>query len=210
MKPNLFRSVSDALANRFPLIPRIRTSFITLILLCLTEILVSFFNPNGVYVPVKAEINSSFAKNGRVKYDSNYLTPGGLLNIPNPGLADRFFMADSSTDLDFLTILFIMVFSLIVIATIPKLKQETIFKKDISMAIRLTGYLVLFHALIRGYQTVVYIPERVSGITNHSFVISHGSPIIIWTEGYIALMIIAMAGMYKRGWTLQQEQDLTI
>ncbi len=47
-------------------------------------------------------------------------------------------------------------------------------------------------------------------LTNGEFTRARSFPILMLAEIYFALVILAMAGIYKRGVKLQQDQDLTV
>jgi hypothetical protein len=96
------------------------------------------------------------------------------------------------------------------IVIVPKVYQQNLFRKDISLAIRLLGYLAMVHAFVSIYTKFSYTPNTIEALTNNEFTCSPAIPFLICAEFYFALVIIALAGFYKRGIKLQEEQDLTV
>jgi hypothetical protein len=211
MKPNLFRSISNSLAESFPLLPRIRRSFMGLIMFCLLFFTIGISESEGISMPVKPSDNSPYQKQPVAAYTSGQVKMGGQFTILDPVIADRILLPNLSTDLDMLTLFFIAVASIIIVLIVPKLQQQNLFRKDISNSIRLLGYLVVVHATLSIYRNIYYAPTRIEALTNKEFTAQHHSfPLLFIAELYFSMIIIALAGLYQRGIKLQQEQDLTV
>lgn len=210
MKPNLFRSTSNSLAEQFPLLPRIRRSFIGLLLFCLLFLVIGIADNNTISVSVKPLENSSYFNQPVTTYEAGHITLNGQFIISHPTVIEKILLPDTDTGLDILTLLFLSVISLIIILFIPKLHQQNLFRKDISNGIRLLGYLIMFHGIFSIYRTIQYVPEKIKLLTHNEFTSIHNFPILIMAELYFSLIVIALGGMYQRGIKLQQEQDLTI
>ena len=210
MKPNLFRSISDSLAETFPLLPRIRRSFIGLLMFCILFFSIGLSESDGINIPVKSVLDGPYHNRTVTTYPSGVVKLGGQFKITNPVLMDRIFLPAVTTDLDMLALLFLAIVSIIFIWITPKLQTQHLFRKDISNAIRLLGYLLMLHGIMNIYRVIQYAPVRIETLTNHQFTSMRSFPIIQWAELYFALVVIALAGLYKRGMKLQQEQDLTV
>ncbi|MES2328522.1 MAG: DUF2975 domain-containing protein [Bacteroidota bacterium] len=211
MKPNLFRSISDSLAESFPLLPRIRRSFIGLLMFCFLFFAIGIGETNGITVPVQPMPDTHFNGQPVTAYASGSITLAGRFKIPSPGIVERILLPNLTTDLDMITLLFLAVASIIIILVVPKLQQQHLFRKDISNYIRLLGYLVALHGLLTLYRNLIYAPTRIEALTNNEFTSFHSSfPILIYAELYFSMVILALAGLYQRGIKLQQEQDLTV
>jgi hypothetical protein len=210
MKPNLFRSISDSLSEQFPLLPRIRKSFIGLLMFCALFFAMGITETDGILLSVKPLPGSQFNDKPVANYAEGNVALGGQLTILNPGFIERAFLPDATTDIDSVTLLFLAAASVIIILVLPKVKQENLFRKDISTSIRLLGYLVMAHGIFSIYRILEYAPKRIEAITNHEFTTIRSFPLMTMAELYFSLIVIAVAGIYKRGIKLQEEQDLTV
>ncbi|MEO7531882.1 MAG: hypothetical protein ABIS69_10735 [Sediminibacterium sp.] len=210
MKPNLFRSISNSLAEIFPLLPRIRRSFIGLLMFCLLFLLIGFSESEGVTMQVIPVKNGKYHNKPVTIYSAGSVTVGGQFRIINPSLGERILLPNVSTDLDMITLVFLSIMSIIIIIVTPKLQQQHLFRKNISDSIRVLGYLMILHGIINIYRTIVYSPRKIELLTNNEFTTQHGFPVIICAELYFSLIVIALAGFYERGIKLQQEHDLTV
>jgi hypothetical protein len=210
MKPNLFRSIYDSLGEQFPLLPRVRRSFIGLLLFCILFFSIGFWNGNGITIPVKPVENGRFANQSIATYATGTVTLSGYFTITNPGVTEKILLPNQTTDVDLFTLLFLAIVSVIVILVTPKLFQQNLFRKDISNSIRLLGYLTIFHSTANILRTSYYAPLTIESLTNNEFTTHRGFPITSYAELYFALALIALAGVYKRGIKLQEEQDLTV
>jgi hypothetical protein len=210
MKPNLFRSIYNSLGETFPILPRIRRSFIGLLMLCIIFLSIGLSESDSITMPVKSVFYGQYDNRIVATYPSGVVKLGGQFTIANPVLMDRIFLPSLAIDIDMLTLLFIAIASIIVIWITPKLQTQHLFRKDISNALRLLGYLIMLHGVISIYSIIQYIPARIESLTNHQFTSMRSYPIIQSAELYFALVVIALAGLYERGMKLQEEQDLTV
>lgn len=210
MKPNLFRSISNSLAEQFPLLPRIRKSFVGLLLFCLLLLIVRFTDNGSISLSVRPLENSSYFNQPVTTYEGGRVTLNGQFIIPHPTVLDRILLPNADPSFDLFTLLFLSVISVVIIVFIPKLHQHNLFRKDISNGIRLLGYLFILHGLFSLYRTILYTPGKIELLTHNEFTSIRGFPILIMAELYFSLIVIALGGMYQRGIKLQQEQDLTI
>ncbi len=209
MKPNLFRSISNSLAESFPLLPRIRRSFIGLLIFCCTFLLIGLTTEDFI-IYVEPLENTMFAHKDIIAYPAGNIELSGKLVLKNVTIADRILLSSVSTKFDLFTMIFMVIGSVIIILIAPKLHQQNLFRKDISNTIRLLGYLIMLHGVLNTIRIVKYIPEKIEVLTNHQFTNTGTFPNIIWAELYFSLVILALAGMYQRGIKLQEEYDLTV
>ncbi len=210
MKPNLFRSISNALAASFPILPRIRRSFVGLLMFCILFFLIGIGESNGINVPVKPMPNTHYNDQQVVTYAAGSIKLAGQFNIVNPDIIERILLSNLTTDLDMLTLIFLAMASIIIILIVPKLQQQNLFRKDISNYIRVLGYLIALHGFLTFYRTVLYTPNKIEALTNNEFTSIRSFPLLIYAELYFSMIVIALAGLYQRGIKLQQEQDLTV
>ena len=210
MKPNLFRSINNALAERFPLLPRIRRSLIGLLMFSILFLAIGI-SPESITIPVKPLEGGRYYNQRVTTYQSGHVTLGGQFTITDPGFTDSFLLPNLTTDLDMITLIFLAVASIIIIVMAPKLYQQNLFRKDISNYIRLLGYLMILYGILSVYRSLFYVPLRIEALTNKEFTAQHHSfPLLIYAELYFSLIVIALAGFYERGVKLQEEQDLTV
>ncbi|MES2372392.1 MAG: hypothetical protein V4557_07420 [Bacteroidota bacterium] len=210
MKPNLFRSIYKALGEQFPLLPRIRRSFIGLTMFCLLFMVIGYSDEKGIILTVIPQENSQYNRSPVITYEKAEVKPGQLV-ITEPTFIQRTFLPNASTGMDMLTLFFIALASIIIVWMVPKLHQQNLFRKDISNATRSLGYLLLLYSFIHIYITGQYEPREIEAITHNEFTGFGKFPlIVISVEWYMALMLIALGRVYERGIKLQQEQDLTI
>ena len=209
MNPNLFRSISNSLAEQFPLLPRIRRSFIGLLMFCCTLLLIGLTEEN-ITVSVEPIENSPYAHHQITAYASGKVQLSGQLIIQHTNLLERLLLSDANSKFDFIALLFMAIGSVIIILIVPKLHQQNLFRKDISNSIRLSGYLLMLHGCLNIYRTLIYIPEKIELLTHHEFTSHRAFPILIGAELYFSLVVLALAGMYQRGIKLQEELDLTV
>jgi hypothetical protein len=210
MRPNLFRSVSNALEQSFPLLPRIRRSCFGLMLFCVVFIIIGLSDTEGLVVPVKPVEKSGYESKPVAVYNHASITLGGQLSIKEPDFMERILLPNQLSGLDMISLLFLAIISLIVILIIPKINQSNLFRSDISDAVRLMGYLMMAHSIFSVYRKVSFIPQKIESLTNHEFTFLNSFPFLQMAEIYFALIVLAMAGIYKRGIKLQEEQDLTV
>ena len=210
MKPNLFRSISNSLAEQFPLVPRIRRSFIGLLMFCLLFLSIGFSESKGITMPIVPRESGAYANRSIAIYEGSIIKLGGQLTISDPGFWERLLLPHVITDLDMLTLVFMALASIIIIWMAPKLQQQNLFRKDISNSIRLLGYLIMLHGILSLYRILVYGPGKIESLTHNQFTSQRGFPITVSAELYFSLIVIALGSMYQRGVKLQQEQDLTV
>jgi hypothetical protein len=210
MNLHFIRSIYDSLGETFPLLPRIRRSFIGLLMFCILFLSIGLSESDGINMPVKSVLDGQYDNQIVATYPSGVVKLGGQFTITNPVFMDRIFLPAVTTDLDMLALLFIAIASIIVIWITPKLQTQHLFRKDISNAIRLLGYLIMLHGVLNIYRIIQYAPARIEALTNHQFTSMRSFPVMQWAELYFALVVIALAGLYKRGMKLQEEQDLTV
>lgn len=209
MKPNLFRSVSNSLAEHFPLLPRIRRSFIGLLMFCCIFLLIGLTEEN-ITVSVEPIENSPYSHQQIAAYTSGKVQLSGQLIIQHTNLLERFLLSNANSKFDFITLLFMAIGSVVIILIVPKLHQQNLFRKDISNSIRLLGYLLMLHGCLSIYRVLIYIPEKIELLTHHEFTSYRSFPIIVFAELYFSLIVLVLAGMYQRGIKLQEELDLTV
>ncbi len=207
MKPNLFRSINNTLAERFPLLPRIRRSFWGLLMFCVLFLLIGL-SSDHISIPVKATENSHYKDQTGFQYTNVVVIPGRL-TIYNPTFQEIIWL-QTFGGVDMITLIFLAIGSCIIIWMTPKLYQQNFFRKNISNAIRAIGYLMILHGIISILRTNYYNPLIIEKITKNEFTSEVSFPIMISAEWYFSLIVIALAGMYERGMKLQQEQDLTV
>ncbi len=210
MKYRFFQSVSGKIAERFPLLPRIRRSFWGLLLFCLIFITIGISNNEGLSIPVKPVEYSRYANQPVTAYHAGAVKLAGYFIISDPGLLDRILLPETTSGLDLLTLFFMAIGSYIIIWMVPKLQQQNLFRKDISNAIRLLGYLLMLHGSFSIYRVAYYAPNKIASLTNNEFTTQTTFPIILCAELYFSMIVIALAGMYRSGMKLQEEQDLTV
>jgi hypothetical protein len=210
MKPYLFRSISNSLAASFPLLSRIRRSFIGLLMFCILFLLIGISESEGITIPVKPVKYGQYDNQKITTYSAGVVKLGGQLIISHSDLLDRVLLPNVITDLDMLTLLFMAIASTIIIWIVPKLQDKHLFRRDISNAIRLLGYLTMLHGMMGFYRISIYGPNRIKFLTHNEFTNQGSFPLMICAELYFSLIIIALAGIYHRGVKLQQEQDLTV
>jgi len=210
MKPNLFRSIYNSLTETFPLLPRIRRSFIGLLVLCVLFFMIDYSKKDSITVSTYPVENGPYFNHPVSTYPSGHVQLTGLLIISHPTVLQKILLPNADTGFDLFMLLFIVIGSIIIILIVPKLQQQTLFRKDISNSIRLLGYLIMLHGILSTYRTFKYIPDQIEYLTNNEFTGSSTFPIIMYAEFYVSLMVIALASLYKRGIKLQEEQDLTV
>lgn len=210
MKPNLFRFISNALAETFPLLPRIRRSFWGLLLFCALLMLLDLSSETGVSVVVKPITDSVTVVRPVVTYPSGNIQSQGLLTLDHPTLIQRLMFPGPFTNIDFATLFCMSLASIIIILIVPKLQQQHIFRKDITRAIRMLGWLLTLHGIFSIYRTIVYLPSEVQRLTMDHYNTFPHFPIMIFAELYVAMIVLALAGFYKKGIRLQEEIELTI
>jgi hypothetical protein len=210
MKPNLFRSISNALAETFPLLPRIRRSFWGLLLFCALLMLLDLSSETGVSVVVKPITDSVTVVRPVVTYPSGNIQSQGLLTLDHPTLIQRLMFPGPFTDIDCVTLLCMGLASIIIILIVPKLQQHTVFRKDITMYIRMLGWLLIVHGIFSWYRIAIFLPTEIEKLTAEKYTAITHFPIIVAAELYVAMIVLALAGLYKKGIQLQEEQDLTV
>jgi hypothetical protein len=212
MKPNLFRSISNSLAESFPILPRIKQTFTGLLIFCIVFLLLGIIAGDGITVPVKPMPKSKYADVEVATYNTGSVSSIGDLHIPNPGILEKVLLSNFTTkELDMITPLFLAIASIIILLIVPKLQQGNLFRKDISNYIRVLGYLMAAHGFLIFYVIQFYAPSKIEAITNNEFTSFKPSfPLFLYAETYFSLVVIALAGFYQRGIKLQEEQDLTV
>ena len=210
MKPSLFRSIAESLAEAFPLLPRIRRSFIGLLLFCILLMVIGYADNGSVSIAVAPKQLGPYDARQVTTYADANLTLSGQLTFKHPSIWQRLLLTNNYIGVDFFSLLLLSVISIIIILITPKLQQQNLFKKDISNAIRLVGYIIMVHGIVTIYRNTVYTPSQISKLTNDEFTGFTNLPILVIAEMYFALIVIALGSIYKRGIKLQQEQDLTI
>lgn len=207
MKPHLFRSIYNALGERFPLLPRIRRSFWGLLMFCVMFLLVGLSN-DTISIQVKPTGGIHYKEQPVFQYPNAVVAPGRL-TISDPGFQE-IILLQTFGGVDMITLIFLAIGSIIIIWMAPKLYQQNLFRKDISNAIRAIGYLMILHGIASILRTNYYTPLITEKLTHNEFTSEVSFPIMVSAEWYFSLIVIALAGMYQRGMKLQEEQDLTV
>ena len=114
MKPNLFRSIFNALAEEIHLFPYIRQSFFGLFLFALLFILIGYTGEN-LKISVQPTESSSINKKMITNYGSDTVLLRGQLVITDPSISQKLILSNSSVDIDLLTLIFICIISIIMI-----------------------------------------------------------------------------------------------
>ncbi|MES2004645.1 MAG: DUF2975 domain-containing protein [Bacteroidota bacterium] len=211
MKPNLFRSISNSLAERFPLLPRIRRSFWGLLLFCGLFSLTDLSGENGISISVKPLETTLHDSSVLIKqYAAGAVHAQGLFTIRNPTITQRALFPGPFSGVDFITILCMAIGSVIIIRIIHKLEAKYVFRKDITHLIRLLGYLLMAHGTFTLYRIVGYLPTTVEFLTDNTYTSIRSFPIMLYAELYVSLVVLAMASLYNKGIQLQEEQELTV
>jgi len=211
MKPNLFRSIANnVFIQKEAFYQRIRKYFVFLLCVYITAGLYKVFSTDGVEIYVQPNIQSLLLNQPITRYQSVSITQAGQLYIKNPNFYQLFLFPDKWLDFDLITIFCNCVGCIIIILIMSKLGQKMVFRKDISLLIRLLGFLILFHAIFSIYRLIVYIPNEIDLLTNHEFIPLRNHPLNFFAEVYISLVVIAISNMYKNGIELQKELDLTV
>ena len=208
MKPNLFRSINNALAERFPLLPRIRRSFYGLLSFSIVFLLllVTRENIHTAVVPVKETLSEKTV----AFYGSDTIRLQGELIISNPTALQKVLLTDTTMDIDIISLIFMGVISIIIVRIIPKIYQQNLFRRDVSNSIKAIGYMMFLHVILRVLTNLWYAPGEIVRLTHNEFTTHRTFPVWLYAEGYTALLILAIGSAYKRGVLLQQEQDLTV
>jgi hypothetical protein len=210
MAKNYFEVFLNAWEKSFPLLPKIRSNFWGLLLFCGMFLAIQLTQTEKMTVAVTAVKGNDYSTRQITHYTRGSIELGGHLVIKDPSIAERLLLNDIQYEVNPVTLLLLMIASVIMIVIVPKVYQQNLFRKDISLAIRLLGYLTMIHALVNFYIRFTYTPKTIEALTNHEFTLSPAIPFLICAEFYFALVILALAGFYKRGIKLQQEQDLTV
>lgn len=210
MNPNLFRSISRSLAESFPLLPRIRRSFWGLLLFCSIFLLLDLSADKGASVTIKPVNDTHYQNPTITKYPAGAIQTQGLFTLDHPTIVQRLLFPGPFTSIDFATLLFMCIASVIMIRIIPKLENQSVFREDITRYIRILGYLLMLHGIFTIYRTIEYIPREIERLTGQEYTGITHFPILIGAELYVSLVVLALAGFYKKGIELQKEQDLTI
>jgi hypothetical protein len=172
--------------------------------------LIGRFEQDGLEIVVKLNPESIIPERNLANYPASTIKPLGSLHISNPTILQRALFPDRFLGIDLITLLCICIGSFIIILIIPKMKQKILFRDDISDLILILGFLILFHSLFSIFRLVEYIPNEIKRMTNQEFVSHNNFPIIIFAESYIALVVIAISFMFKKGVQLQEELDLIV
>jgi hypothetical protein len=210
MAKNLWEIFWGAWEKTFPLLPKIRSNFWGLLLFCGMFLAIQILGTERITVAVTAVKGNDYSTREITHYARGSIRLGGHLVIEDPSITERLLLNDILYEVDPVTLLFLMGASIIMIVIVPKVYQQNLFRKDISLAIRLLGYLAMVHAFVSIYTKFSYTPNTIEALTNNEFTCSPAIPFLICAEFYFALVIIALAGFYKRGIKLQEEQDLTV
>src|SRR6187402_1540336 len=109
MNLHFIRSIFDSLGETFPLLPRIRRSFIGLLMLCILFLSIGLSESDGINMPVKSVLDGQYDNRIVATYPSGVVKLGGQFTIANPVLMDRIFLPSVTTDLDMLALLFLAI-----------------------------------------------------------------------------------------------------
>ncbi len=208
MKPNLFRSINDALTERFPILPRVRKGLYGLLFLSGLFLIMQCSNEN-IHVSVVPGKIGSYDSKTVVVYGRNAILLQGELIIANPTFLQKVLLTDTTTNLNIISLIIIGMLSIVIIRIIPKIYQHNLFRKDISASIRALGYIMIVHVWLMAF-CAFYTPSIIEHLTHNAFTTHNTFPIWLAVEVYAAWIILAVASAFKRGLQLQKEQDLTV
>src|SRR5476651_254266 len=113
MKPNLFRSVSNALSQQFPLLPWIRRNLFGLIFFCVFLFIIGYSSQDGISVWVTPVQNGPFADRAVTSYPAGHVRLNGRLTITDPSVVERILLPDASSGIDLFIVSFLAIGSII-------------------------------------------------------------------------------------------------
>jgi hypothetical protein len=200
-------SIWKNIGYKFPYAPRIRRSFIGLIGFCILAILVT--QQHEFIISVVPNPAFTALQNIADSYNGNLLLPGGRLAIKDPGLFQHLFLNNTESGTNLFTLIMIMIGSAIIAFMMPKMTNQLLFRKDVSVYIKVLGVLIIVHALVTMFYTLE-IRSYVKELTNGQFTTPGQFPVLLFAEMYIGWVVMAVGTWYKKGVKLQREQDLTI
>ncbi len=210
MKPNLFRSIANNIIKKDALNRKIKRYFFGLMVLYIILGLFGRFKPDGIEVLVQPNSQMRVAQKDITVYPACTLKQIGALHISHPTVLQQALFPDTVLGIDLITLLCICLGCILIVLIIPKLNENNLFRNDISLLIRILGYLIIFHSVFSIYRMVAYIPNEIAILTNHEYVTQNKFPIFVYAEAYMGLLVIAISYMFKRGLQLQEELDLTV
>jgi hypothetical protein len=200
-------AIWKSIGYTFPYAPRIKRSFIGLIGFCILGILVT--QQDEFVISVVPNPNFTGVQNIADSYNGNTLLPGGMFVIKDPGIFQHLFLRNTESGTNLFTLIMIMTGSAIIAFMMPKMTSQLLFRKDVSGYIKALGVLINVHALVTMFYTLE-IRSYVKDLTNGQFTTPGQFPVLLFAEMYMGLVVMAVGTWYKRAFTLQQEQDLTV
>jgi len=210
MKPNLFRSITNNIIKKDALNRKIKRYFFGLMVLYIILGLFGRFKPDGIEVLVQPNSQMMVAQKDVTVYPACTLKQIGVLHISHPTILQQALFPDTVLGIDLITLLCICLGCILIVLIIPKLNENNLFRNDISIIIRILGYLIIFDSVFSIYRMVAYIPNEIAILTNHEYVTQNKFPIFVFAEAYMGLLVIAISYMFKRGLQIQEELDLTV
>ena len=210
MKPNLFRSIANNIIKKDAFNRKIKRYFFGLMVLYIILGLFGRFKPDGIEVLVQPNSQMMVAQKDVTAYPACTLKQIGVLHISHPTILQQALFPDTVLGIDLITLLCICLGCILIVLIIPKLNENNLFRNDISILIRILGYLIIFHSVFNIYRMVAYIPNEIAILTNHEYVTQNKFPIFVFAEAYMGLLVIAISYMFKRGLQIQEELDLTV
>ena len=95
MKPSLFRSIAESLAEAFPLLPRIRRSFIGLLLFCILLMVIGYADNGSVSIAVAPKQLGPYDARQVTTYADANLTLSGQLTFKHPSIWQRLLLTNN-------------------------------------------------------------------------------------------------------------------
>lgn len=189
---------------------RIKFGSWTLILFSVLMIIGNLQSDRGVTVSVRPDFNYPHPNTVISGYGSGNIKLTGEFEISKPTFTQRLLLPDSFFEFDSLNCLLIIVLSVLVLRLLPYIHSSMLFQADISKRIKLIGFALIIFWIVDMLRIFFYTIPEISSLTNHQFKYQKSGFMVVPLPLWLGIIILWISSLFKKAFSLKQEQQLTI
>ena len=176
---------------------------------CVGNLFFILTDSESIVVPVKPLANSKFYDSSFYKKENTTIQFTGNLVLEQPTLYERIMLPSDGFGGDFFNSLILFIIVGILLFYFNNLLDLATLKKEISKPLQIIGILLICYHFFEGLQ-IVQANNIIKQKTEGMFIHSHYKNFSIISNLWIGILLLFFVRVYKKAFSLQQEQDLTV
>lgn len=189
---------------------RIKLGAWTVVVFCSIMIMGTLSGSSDVVVPVQPTLSSQYYGQNFKNYENAEIKITGDFRIKEANFLQRLLLPNSFIELDVVGCLLLITLSIIVLKLLPHVHSQVLLTKDISPWIRYIGWTLILFCFLDVIRIFFYAMPEVERITHHEFIFRRSGYVIFPLQFYTGLGMLWVSRLYKKAFSLKQEQEFTI